>query len=59
MAHLADHDNPAWLNQTNSASRNCGLWTPFPPDLMLFMEVILMDPNGKLEAGYFRIRVSG
>jgi hypothetical protein len=29
------------------------------PDLTLFTEVILMDPNGKLVAGYFRIRVSG
>jgi hypothetical protein len=36
-------NNPAWLNQTDCASLNCGLWTPIPPDLKLFTEVILMS----------------
>jgi hypothetical protein len=32
-------NNRACLNQMDYASRNCGLWTTFPPDLKLFTEV--------------------
>ena len=47
-------NNPVWLNQTDCVSRDCDLWTPFPGSKDLHG----VHPNGKPEAGYFRIRVS-